>query len=572
MSGDGNAVAGVSSSTGITEMAFRWVAVTGMTALGDLPGGETRSRANAISADGTVIVGQSTSANGREAFRWTTADGMVGLGDLPGGTFESESLAVSADGSVVVGRATVTSGYEAFIWDAAHGMRSIRDVLTAAGLATGRKFYTATGISADGRFVTGSGTARSGASEAWLLDLNAPFVPATVALLWTEDLPQTEPFKANNVVRMSFDNGTGKTDLATQLGGVNGGFNGVEYADGKILVPNQATTLGTRIHHPAYSSRLVTNVFGYDLDARPGELWRSNGNARQIFHSQPSGNPTNTGGIYDDTYTPISTTNVGRFAFAIQAVDSTVYFSNPSDNPTGIFKMNTDGTGITPVHTAGSPVVYDFEVVGGMIYFCNIATNSIQRINTDGGGLVTLVANADFPNGIDVTADGIYWTEWQNGRIRRSDLNGGNVTELITDLYYPRGVVVMPLSFVVPTDPLSDFLANAGVPADQRGAGDDPDHDGAVNLVEYALDLLPNTPSAAALPRPVAAAGQLSLTYRRVRSDVTYTVQVSPTLADGSWTSVGVNQGLPAPDGTTTASIPLGGGKQFLRLSLTLKP
>jgi probable HAF family extracellular repeat protein len=572
VSGDGNTVVGVSSSTGITEMAFRWVAVTGMTALGDLPGGETRSRANAISADGTVIVGQSTSANGREAFRWTTADGMVGLGDLPGGTFESESLAVSADGSVVVGRATVTSGYEAFIWDAAHGMRSIRDVLTAAGLATGRKFYTATGISADGRFVTGSGTARSGASEAWLLDLNAPFVPATVALLWTEDLPQTEPFKANNVVRMSFDNGTGKTDLATQLGGVNGGFNGVEYADGKILVPNQATTLGTRIHHPAYSSRLVTNVFGYDLDARPGELWRSNGNARQIFHSQPSGNPTNTGGIYDDTYTPISTTNVGRFAFAIQAVDSTVYFSNPSDNPTGIFKMNTDGTGITPVHTAGSPVVYDFEVVGGMIYFCNIATNSIQRINTDGGGLVTLVANADFPNGIDVTADGIYWTEWQNGRIRRSDLNGGNVTELITDLYYPRGVVVMPLSFVVPTDPLSDFLANAGVPADQRGAGDDPDHDGAVNLVEYALDLLPNTPSAAALPRPVAAAGQLSLTYRRVRSDVTYTVQVSPTLADGSWTSVGVNQGLPAPDGTTTASIPLGGGKQFLRLSLTLKP
>lgn len=316
-------------------------------------------------------------------------------------------------------------------------------------------------------------------------------------------MPQTEPFKANNVVRMSFDNGTGKTDLATQLGGVNGGFNGVEYADGKILVPNQATTLGTRIHHPAYSSRLVTNVFGYDLDARPGELWRSNGNARQIFHSQPSGNPTHSGGIYDDTYTP---------------------------------------------------------------------NNTIQRINTDGSGLVTLVANADFPNGIDVTADGIYWTEWQNGRIRRSDLNGGNVTELLTDLNSPRGVVVMPLSFVVPTDPLNDFLANAGVPADQRGAGDDPDHDGVVNLVEYALDLPPNTPSAAALPRPITAAGQLNLTYRRVRSDVTYVVQVSPDLTNGSWTSAGVAQGTPAPDGTTTASIPLGGGKQFLRLAVTLSP
>ena len=51
--------------------------------LGDLPGGEYRSDATAVSANGKVVVGQSDSALGQEGFRWTRSDGMVGLGDLP---------------------------------------------------------------------------------------------------------------------------------------------------------------------------------------------------------------------------------------------------------------------------------------------------------------------------------------------------------------------------------------------------------------------------------------------------------------------------------------------------------
>ena len=53
--------------------------------LGDLSGGNSYSYVSGVSADGSVVVGYSTSANGREAFRWTEAEGMVGLGDLPGG-------------------------------------------------------------------------------------------------------------------------------------------------------------------------------------------------------------------------------------------------------------------------------------------------------------------------------------------------------------------------------------------------------------------------------------------------------------------------------------------------------
>ena len=46
------------------------------------------SNANAVSADGSVVVGYSSSAASgpfaTEAFRWTQAGGIVGLGDLPG--------------------------------------------------------------------------------------------------------------------------------------------------------------------------------------------------------------------------------------------------------------------------------------------------------------------------------------------------------------------------------------------------------------------------------------------------------------------------------------------------------
>ena len=63
--------------------------------LGDLSGGDFESSADAVSADGSVVVGygtRGTSASSREAFRWTSDGGMVGLGYLPGGFFYSVGL------------------------------------------------------------------------------------------------------------------------------------------------------------------------------------------------------------------------------------------------------------------------------------------------------------------------------------------------------------------------------------------------------------------------------------------------------------------------------------------------
>ena len=106
ISGNGAVVAGFSSSGNISppapgepvrSEAFRWEVTGGcdpqgagnpcMVGLGDLPGGIFSSGAQAISTDGTVVVGAGNFNDVTdEAFRWTAATGMVGLGGLVSGS------------------------------------------------------------------------------------------------------------------------------------------------------------------------------------------------------------------------------------------------------------------------------------------------------------------------------------------------------------------------------------------------------------------------------------------------------------------------------------------------------
>ena len=76
--------------------------------LGHIDGRPIYSIANAVSDDGSVVVGQSGQWTGPgssiEAFRWTQSEGMVGLGDFPGGNFISMAYCVSGDGAAIGGR------------------------------------------------------------------------------------------------------------------------------------------------------------------------------------------------------------------------------------------------------------------------------------------------------------------------------------------------------------------------------------------------------------------------------------------------------------------------------------
>ena len=122
------------------------------TNLGFLPG-HAMSRASAVSADGSVVVGTATTAGGgSQAFRWTATTGMAGLGFLPGGT-RSAATGVSADGSVVVGTGD-TSGTpptpsSAWRWSVATGTVRVQPV-------SGSYLCAASGVSGDGATVAGT--------------------------------------------------------------------------------------------------------------------------------------------------------------------------------------------------------------------------------------------------------------------------------------------------------------------------------------------------------------------------------------------------------------------------------
>jgi probable HAF family extracellular repeat protein len=164
VSADGSVVVGVTSSSARGYEAFRWTQADGIVGLGNLTDSTSRySEATGVAADGSVVVGRGYGASRFEAFRWTPSGGMVGLGDLIGGDFYSSAVGVSADGSVVIGNSSSASSgpsadsrYEAFRWTPSGGMAGLGDL-------PGGIFYSyASSVSADGSVVVGYGNSANG--------------------------------------------------------------------------------------------------------------------------------------------------------------------------------------------------------------------------------------------------------------------------------------------------------------------------------------------------------------------------------------------------------------------------
>jgi probable HAF family extracellular repeat protein len=165
-----------------------WSSGGGMQALVGIAGALVRSGAQAVSPDGSSVVGfanTNTSATTTlEAVRWTGGGFTVVelLGSLPGASSpSSNALAVNGDGSVIVGRARSGAGSDrAFIWDDATGMRELAVVLeTEYGLdLTGWLLHDARGVSdvgLDGEFtVVGNATNPNGDPEAYVAFLVDP--------------------------------------------------------------------------------------------------------------------------------------------------------------------------------------------------------------------------------------------------------------------------------------------------------------------------------------------------------------------------------------------------------------
>jgi probable HAF family extracellular repeat protein len=190
VSADGSVVVGGSVWDSISQNgflfrpqeAFRWTEEEGMVGLGQLVGAPS-SRAHAVSADGSVIVGwinQFVRPGDvvfpyNEAFRWAPNEGMVLLD--PHRTGNSSANFVSADGSLIFG---VNPQGHYFVWDAAHGMRNLFQLLQdygadLSGWPINEMLMTA--VSPDGTIFVGVGTNPDGKREAWQAILDLPETP-----------------------------------------------------------------------------------------------------------------------------------------------------------------------------------------------------------------------------------------------------------------------------------------------------------------------------------------------------------------------------------------------------------
>ena len=84
----------------------------------------------------------------------------------------------------------------------------------------------------------------------------------------------------------------------------------------------------------------------------------------------------------------------------------------------------------------------------------------------------------------------------------------------------------------------------------------DPDNDGHNNLIEYALGTHPNDSTSRTLPVFQKNGNTATLTYPRLRGNLTYTVQHSADLIH--WSTIGIDQDPATPPGQpATATLPV---------------
>jgi uncharacterized membrane protein len=129
-----------------------------------------------------VIVGDSVIPGvSASAFIWREGVGMRELPGVPDG-MPFKPNAISADGSVIVGQ----SGGLAAVWDEAHGLRLLQDVLVRDyGLdLTGWTLQNALGVSADGKTIVGGGPSPGGQpGEGFVVVLPEPAAGATATVM-----------------------------------------------------------------------------------------------------------------------------------------------------------------------------------------------------------------------------------------------------------------------------------------------------------------------------------------------------------------------------------------------------
>lgn len=258
---------------------------------------------------------------------------------------------------------------------------------------------------------------------------------AADTLYWTEVGPSEQRFQP----------GPGYIKSGTLPGGATSAIvsgsanvrspNGLEFLNGRIYWTDPG--LGTINSVKPDGSDI--KVYGdgtlnpYDIDLVGSTLYWTDQNANQIFTIDTLASPAVSTLLFGGLNKPV----------AIDVVGTQIYWSEVSSSGR-IRRSDLDGSNAITVLSGAQS--YDFEVTDQYIYLAT-TFGDVKRANLDGTGLVTLASGLGLANGIDVTDDAIYVSQFQfPSQIVRMDLDGGNLTQVYaapTDGTVVRGVAVL---------------------------------------------------------------------------------------------------------------------------------
>lgn len=233
----------------------------------------------------------------------------------------------------------------------------------------------------------------------------------------------------------------GSTDGSVPVGAVYtrtpGGANGIEAIGGRLYFPDQVAGVITRIDADGSGAvDLVTGVNPYDVDVEGGYLYWAEQNSNAIRRIQADG-----AGLASLVFSPAN-------PVALDVTAANIFYAEFQNRL--LRRAGLDGAGA--VTLVSGQEIRDIEVIDDFVYFVGYNprtfANAIQRVNTDGTGLVTLLGGLGLGNGIDVTADAIYYSDFF-GPIGSVGLDGSNQTSLYAGPFGgTRGVAVLDAAAV----------------------------------------------------------------------------------------------------------------------------
>ena len=112
--------------------------------------------------------------------------------------------------------------------------------------------------------------------------------------------------------------------------------------------------------------------------------------------------------------------------------------------------VNYDGTNLQELFPSGFSAAVALDLTAQKLYWTEYDSGKIRRANFDGSGVEGVLDGLDGPEGLALDPDSgrMWWSEKSAGTVSRANLDGSGVTPILTGLDFPNG-----LAFLSTNDP-----------------------------------------------------------------------------------------------------------------------